>query len=98
MDFTFYKNNDIVVSPWNDNSVVISASNHEPIESIHSAQRKDRKMKTIEMPKVLKAYNQRIGGVDLFDNPMNNYRIGLRGKEWYLPLFTNVLDSAMMNA
>lgn len=39
-----------------------------------------------------------MGGVDLFDNAMNNYRIRIRGKKWYWPLFTNALDAAMVNA
>lgn len=39
-----------------------------------------------------------MGGVDLFDNAMNNYRISVRGKKWYWPLITNALDAAMVNA
>lgn len=100
-DFTFDKNNDIVMARWNDNSVVTIASNHEPIEPMSHVKRwdrKNRKMATLEMPQVLKAYNQRMGGVDLFDNATNNYRIRVRGKKWYWPLLTNALDAAMVNA
>lgn len=60
--------------------------------------RKQRKMVTIEHPNLVNQYNQRMGGVDLFDNAMNNYRIRIRGKKWYWPLITNALDAAMVNA
>lgn len=101
LDFVFDKNNEMLVARWNDNSVVTIASNHEPIEPMHRVKRWDRKagaMKVVEMPQVLKAYNNRMGGVDLFDNAMNNYRIRVRGKKWYWPLVTNALDAAMVNA
>ena len=38
-----------------------------------------------------------MGGVDLFDNAVYNYRIKIRGKKWYWPLITNGLDAAMVN-
>ena len=101
LDYTYDKKNAIIIARWNDNSVVTVASNHETIEPLHRVKRWDRKngkIKTIEMPQILKAYNQRMGGVDQFDNAINKYRIGIRGKKWYWPLFTNVLDAAMVNA
>lgn len=42
--------------------------------------RKQRKMVTIEQPHLVNEYNHLMGGVDLFDNAMNNYRIRIRGK------------------
>lgn len=101
LDYTFNRNKEILMARWNDNSVVTVASNHEPIEPMHNVKRWDRtikKMATIEMPQILKAYNYRMGGVDLFDNAMNNYRIRVRGKKWYWPLITNTFDAAMVNA
>lgn len=55
-------------------------------------------MTTIDQPQMIHAYNQRMGGVDLFDNAINNYRIKVRGKKWYWPLLTNAMDAAMVNA
>lgn len=101
LDYVFDKRNEMLMARWNDNSVVTIASNHEPIEPMHRVKRWDRKagrMAIIEMPQILKAYNTRMGGVDLFDNAMNNYRIRVRGKKWYWPLITNALDAAMVNA
>lgn len=39
-----------------------------------------------------------MGGVDLHDNGIANYRIRIRGKKWWWPLFSNGIDSAIVNA
>lgn len=39
-----------------------------------------------------------MGGVDKLDWYVNKYRIKIRGKKWYFPLFTNAIDVAMVNA
>lgn len=71
---------------------------HEPMANAKRYDRKQRKMVTLPQPHLIHEYNQRMGGVDLFDNAMNNYRIRVRGKKWYWPLLTNALDAAMVNA
>lgn len=71
---------------------------HEPMANAKRYDRKQRKMVTVPQPHLIHEYNQRMGGVDLFDNAMNNYRIRVRGKKWYWPLLTNALDVAMVNA
>ncbi|KAK9747476.1 Transposase IS4 [Popillia japonica] len=43
-------------------------------------------------------YNNRMGEVDLSDQSVNTYRIGIRGKKWWWVLFTYMLDLAMTNA
>lgn len=70
----------------------------EPMCGARRFDRKSRKMAIMEQPHLIHEYNQRMGGVDLFDNAMNNYRIQVRGKKWYWPLFTNAMDAAMVNA
>lgn len=55
-------------------------------------------MTNVNQPDAIFQYNKRMGGVDLFDNAINNYRIMIRGKKWYWPLVTNGLDAAMVNA
>lgn len=76
-------------------------SNYLQVDPKHSVRRYDRKqrqMVMVDQPDIIHQYNKRMGGVDLFDNAMNNYRICLRGKKWYWPLITNGLDAAMVNA
>lgn len=71
---------------------------HEPLKQARRYDRKAKRMCNIEMPYPIQEYNRTMGGVDLFDNAMNSYRIRIRGKKWYWPLFTNALDAAMVNA
>lgn len=76
-------------------------SNYLGIEPLHNVRRYEKKVKamvTVDQPDCIHHYNKRMGGVDLFDNAMANYRISVRGKKWYWPLFTNGLDAAMVNA
>lgn len=39
-----------------------------------------------------------MGGVDLHDNGVQNYRVNIRAKKWYWPLFLSLLNSAAVNA
>lgn len=39
-----------------------------------------------------------MGGVDLHDNAVANYRVGIRGKKWWWPLWTNSVNSTTVNA
>lgn len=65
----------------NDNSLATIASNHEAIETLHRVKLwKGGKKNDVGMPHSVRAYNNRKGGVDLFDNAMNKYPIHVRGK------------------
>lgn len=100
-DFKFDVNNNVSVCRWNDNSVVTILSNHKIDTPVQTAKRYDKKKKVmtnVAIPDSIVHYNQTMGGVDLFDNAINNYRISVRGKKWYWVLFTNGLDAAMTNA
>ena len=39
-----------------------------------------------------------MGGVDLADNMVSNYRIRVRGKKWWWPIFSKYVDVSMVNA
>lgn len=39
-----------------------------------------------------------MGGVDRCDQNTSLYRISIRGKKWYFPLFSHVIDMATQNA
>ena len=57
--------------------------------------RKEKKFIGISQPLPFFDYNKHMGGVDLHDNGIANYRIG---KKWWWPLFTNLIDSVIVNA
>lgn len=91
----------IVVLKWNDNSIVHAISNCIGVEPVHKVKRWDKTQKkdiTVDQPRMVQEYNQNMGGVDIHDNGIANYRIKIRGKKWYWPLFINTLDSAIVNA
>lgn len=56
---------------------------HESEYRARRYDRKNHKLTLIEQPLLIHAYNKTMGGVDLFDNAINNYRIKVRGKKWY---------------
>lgn len=93
--------NDISLVRWNDNAVVTVMSNFESVEPIVYVpryNRKERKDVQVPQPNMIQKYNKYMGGVDLHDNGVANYRIKIRGKKWWWPLFSNLIDSAIVNA
>lgn len=95
------KPGDILVCKWNDNSVVTVASNSETVEPLNKAKRFSQQQKKyiqIDQPKIIKTYNQNMGGVDRSDQNIGLYRTSIRGKKWYFSLFAHCLDMATNNA
>lgn len=83
MDSRYDHNNEISVVRWNDNSVVTVASNFEsvlPNVFVKRYDRKERKDISLPQPNMIAQYNKYMGGVDLHDNAVANYRISIRGK------------------
>ena len=52
----------------------------------------------IPSPPILKAYNNRMGGVDRHDRMVGQHSIPLTSKRGYLKVFFHLLDSAVVNA
>lgn len=66
--------------------MVTVATNNGMIKLLAGAKRYNRKEKkavSIPQPKVIAGYNQHMGGVDLHDNGICNYRINVKGKKWW---------------
>jgi len=90
-----------LVVRWNDNSVVTVITNTctvLPIVSAKRYNRKEHKEVMIPQPNLVAEYNKFMGGVDLHDNGIANYRIKIRGKKWWWPLFINMIDSTVVNS
>ncbi|KAF2888262.1 hypothetical protein ILUMI_17911, partial [Ignelater luminosus] len=95
------RKNNIVCVKWRDNSVVTVLSNKYGIAPVRKAARYSVKEKSkieIPQPNVVSCYNQSMGGVDLMDNHISNYRIGFRGKKWYILILFWTFDVCMNNA
>lgn len=100
-DYVFDEKNKISMCRWNDNAVVTVATNNctvFPLASVKRFNRKTKEMKNIDQPNMIREYNSYMGGVDLHDNAIENYRIKIRDKKWWWPLFTNLIGSALVNA
>lgn len=92
----FDRNLEVLAVRWNDNSVVTVMTNNctvLPIVLAKRYNRKERKEISISQPNLIHQYNKHMGGVDLHDNGIANYRIAIKGKKWWWPLFTNMIDS-----
>lgn len=95
------KNDGILLVRWMDNSVVTIASTNDGIEPQGTVKRycqKEKRHVMIPRPHCVAAYNKNMGGTDLMDQAIAAYRIGIRGKKWYWPIFTWLIDVAMHNA
>lgn len=49
-------------------------------------------------PKLISDYNKYMGGVDRSDQNIGLYKTTVRGKKWYMPLFSHSVDMACTNA
>ena len=91
----------VVVCRWNDNSIVTAASTADTVQPPGRATRwflAERERKTIDVPGLIKTYNQNMGGVDRLDQNVATYRISIRSKKWWWSLFTFIIDAAVNNA
>ena len=91
----------LIVVRWNDNNVVSLASNCHGVEPIGAAKRwsaAQKKRVEITQPFLVSQYNAYMGGVDRMDQNIGAYRITMRNKKWWWPLFAYLLDVSMQNA
>ena len=92
---------DIFAVVWKDNNNVKMLCNHQgtlPVQKVKRWSRQNKKQVTLNQPKCIADYNSHMGGVDKMDWLINKYKIKIRAKKWYFPLFTNMIDMAVVNA
>lgn len=100
-DYRKISTNNIIVCCWNDSSAVNVASNFHPVEpskNISRWSRKEKKRIYVQQPRLIHEYNRYMGGVDRADENISLYRVSIRGKKWYFPIFTHLIDLAEHNA
>lgn len=98
-----YKSSDdgVLITRWNDNSSVTVASTVHPVFPLGNVKRyskEEKKYLSVPRPLVVSQYNKNMGGTDLMDENINRHRIAIRGKKWWWPIFTWLLDVAVQNA
>lgn len=100
-DWAFDPNGQILSVKWKDNANVCLASNFtgiEPIQPVRRFSQSEKKHVNVPQPHIIRTYNQYMGGVDLHDAFVAKYRIKIKAKKWWWPLFTNLIDSAIVNS
>lgn len=101
LDYRFDSDNQILFVRWKDNKCVTVGTNFEPVEPFSNVYRWDSEQKkkvAVLQPAVIANYNKYMGGVDHHDWLLQKHCISIRGKKWYWPIFTRVVDMAIVNA
>ncbi|KAJ4442369.1 hypothetical protein ANN_03955 [Periplaneta americana] len=96
---SFKADKNIIIVKWHDNNVVTVASNCHgitPIQKVDRVAAKGGKRLKIQVdsPSMIQKYNKYMGGVDRFDENVDNLRVGIGGKKWWFPLFAFGIDAA----
>jgi hypothetical protein len=100
-DYRMDTANNVEVVRWHDNSVVTIASNCLGTKPVVKAKRwsaAEKKVIDVDQPYVIQAYNAGMGGVDRMDQNVSKYRISIRSKKWWWPVFAHLLDVTVQNA
>ena len=95
------KDSGCILVRWNDNSVVILASNCYGVNPVRSASRwsnAEKKRISIDQPDVVYQYNQFMEGVDRLDENIAKVRVAIRMKKWWWPMFSWLLNVSVNNA
>ena len=91
---------DKILVTWKDNKAVTIASNihgMQPVTTANRWSRQEKKHVNINIPSAVKIYNHTMGGVDLHDQFVANYRVRIRSKKWWWPHFNWVVNSSAVN-
>lgn len=101
MSVVYDTKNKIALTRWKDNSVVTIASTlaaEHPLQKASRWSAKEKKKVSVDQPFVVQLYNRNMGGTDRADQSIGLYRINMRRKKWWWPIFTWMLDAAVFNA
>lgn len=101
VDYRVDRQNKIIVIRWNDNSVVTVASTLFGVAPMKRVQRYSQAQKQqiqVPIPDAVAKYNKSMGGTDRMDQNIANYRVSMRIKKWWWPLFSFCLMTSTHNA
>lgn len=59
---------------------------------------KEKQFVSIDQPALIKRYNNHMGGVDRMDQNVAAYRINVRTKKWWCPMFAFIIDVMAQNS
>lgn len=86
---------------WKDNKSVVMASTCYgglPTKMVKRWDKKQNKHIDVQIPNMVSKYNEKMGGVDHFDQMMEYYRTWVKTKKWPLKVNLHLLDLAITNS
>lgn len=95
------KDDGYIIARWKDNAVVTMASTTYGVHPLSTASRyskSEKKQIDLPRPHMITMYNKYMGGTDRMDQDLARHRISIKGKKWYWPLLTWLVDAAIQNA
>ena len=99
--FDYCSDECVSIAQWKDNKVVYVGSNFcniEPTKMVKRYNQRERKRINCNQPFCFYVYNQGMGGVDLLDRFISQYRPTIQEKKWYWPLFLNWVQMITVTA
>ncbi|KAE9543640.1 hypothetical protein AGLY_002036 [Aphis glycines] len=90
----------ICLLKWKDNKSVVTTSTCYgglPTSSVSRWDKKQNKYIDVQIPNMISKYNEKMGGVDHFDQMMEYYRTWLKKKKWPLKNILHLLDLTVTN-
>lgn len=100
-DYSTEINSGCLIMVWNDNKAVHAISTCDSIQPVAKVKRwsqKDKKKIVVPQPNAITCYNKSMGGIDRMDENISYYRVSLRSKKWWWPIFVFCIDAALQNA
>ncbi|XP_065317795.1 piggyBac transposable element-derived protein 3-like [Gordionus sp. m RMFG-2023] len=91
--------NGIIICKWQDNKAVTTISNFIGVLPTTKVKRwsvSDKVLINVEMPAIIKNYNEGMGGVDLHDMLVELYRTDIKWKRYYMRMVFHLLDSCVI--
>lgn len=101
-DFEVVQYNDLTMSKWKDHGskAVSVVSNYHNGSETAKVLRGDNlgHRKEVVCPKSIADYNERMGGVDLFDSMMSHYNISWKSRKWWIKVWYYLIELAIVNS
>jgi len=86
---------------WKDNKSVVTTSTCYgglPTTTVSRWDKTQKKYIDVKIPNMISKYNEKMGGVDHFDQMMEYYRTWLKTRKWPLKVILHLLDLSVTNS